>query len=222
MISFENVSVRHGDRLALAGIDLALPERRIGILGANGSGKSTLVRCLNALTVPDTGRVRVAGIDVARHPARARRLVGFLFPDADAQIIMPTVREDLAFSLRGLPRAEVDRRVDAALDRWGLAGHADHPCHLLSGGQKQVLALAAVLLVEPAVLVADEPTTLLDLRNTRRLGAALAELDQQQVVVTHHPELLADFDRVLVLDAGRVACDDAPAAAIAFHDRLMR
>ncbi|WP_392508471.1 energy-coupling factor ABC transporter ATP-binding protein [Naumannella halotolerans] len=221
-IDFDRVEVSLGGRTVVHELTLQLSERRIGILGANGSGKSTLVRCINGLVRPRSGTVRVHGHDVARETAKVRRLVGFLFADADQQIIMPTVAEDLAFSLRGRPRAEIDAAVEASLQRWGLTDHADHPCHLLSGGQKQVLALAAIALTEPAVLIADEPTTLLDLRNVRRLAATLAALDQQQVVVTHTPELLADFDRVLVLEAGRVVCDADPAAAIAYYDALMR
>ncbi len=155
-----------------------------------------------------------------------RASVGFVFTDPDNQIVMPTVAEDVAFSLRrsGLPAAEVGARVAAALDQFGLAGHADHPSHLLSGGQKQLLALAAVLVRRPAVVVADEPTTLLDLRNARRVSDLLMGLPQQLIVVTHQLELLAGYDRVVVLDAGRVVADGPPSAAAARlpgADRMM-
>jgi biotin transport system ATP-binding protein len=102
-----------------------------------------------------------------------------------------------------------------------LAGHADHPAHLLSGGQKQLLALASVLVTEPRIVVADEPTTLLDLRNTRMIRDAFAALDHQLVVVSHDLTLLDDFDRVIVFDEGRVVADDAPAAAIDAYERMM-
>jgi biotin transport system ATP-binding protein len=149
--------------------------------------------------------------------------VGFVFTDPDAQIVMPTVAEDVAFSLRRhrLPRVEVDRRVAEVLVRFGLAEHADHPCHLLSGGQKQLLALAAVLVTEPSVLVMDEPTTLLDLRNARRVAELVAGLPQQVVLVTHHLELLDGFDRVLVMDDGRVVADGEPAAALAAYQAAL-
>ncbi|WP_420805206.1 ATP-binding cassette domain-containing protein [Intrasporangium chromatireducens] len=119
---------------------------------------------LNALVIPTTGRVTVDGLDTARDARSIRRRVGFCFTDPDAQIVMPTVQEDLAFSLRrhGLPKPEVARRVEAAIMLYGLAAHRTQPAHLLSGGQKQLLALAAVLLTEPALVVMDEPTTLLD------------------------------------------------------------
>ena len=156
-------------------ISLRLPQRRIGVIGANGSGKSTLARLLNGLVVPTRGRVLVAGHDTRRDGAAVRRRVGFVFTDPDAQIVMPTVAEDVAFSLRRrhLSTSERDRRVREVLERFGIAEHADHPAHLLSGGQKQLLALAAVLVTEPELLVCDEPTTLLDLRNTDRVAALL-------------------------------------------------
>ena len=134
-----------------------------------------------------------------------------MFTDPDNQIVMPTVAEDVAFSLRrsGLSKAEIADRVAASLRRFGLAGHADHPTHLLSGGQKQLLALAAVLITGPDVVVADEPTTLLDLRNARMVNDLLMGLPEQVVLVTHHLHLLAGFDRVVVLDAGRVVADGA-------------
>ena len=216
MIELAGVRHRFGERTVLDGIDLALAERRIGIVGANGSGKSTLARLFNGLVVPTSGRVTVDGLDTRRNGAAVRRRVGFVFTDPDAQIVMPTVAEDVAFSLRrsGLSREEVAGRVAAALDRVGLGGHADHPAHLLSGGQKQLLALTSVLATDPAVLVCDEPTTLLDARNARRVTALLAELPQQVVLVTHRLEELEDFDRVVVVDEGRVVADDTPAVAL--------
>ena len=224
MIRLDGVRHRYGDTLVLDGIDLELTEQRIGVVGANGSGKSTLARMLNGLVLPTEGSVRVDGLDTRHDGAAVRRQVGFVFTDPDAQIVMPTVAEDVAFSLRrkGLSRAERDQRVDEALERYGLAGLGDRPAHLLSGGQKQLLAIAAVLVTEPAVLVCDEPTTLLDLRNSARVAALLAELPQQVVMVTHHLELLAGYDRVVVVDRGRVAFDGAPDDAVAAYRALMQ
>lgn len=220
-IRFEEVHLDLGDRTVLRGIDAELTERRVGIIGANGSGKSSLARTINALVRPTRGRVLLSGRDVAEDPKGARRTVGFLFPDATSQIVMPTVREDLAFSVRGLPRAEREAKVEAALADSGLADHADHPCHLLSSGQQQQLALAAVLLVDPEIIVADEPTTLLDLRNQRAARARFAALRQQLVLVTHHLELLEDFDRVLLIAEGVIAADGAPAEVIGHYERMM-
>lgn len=223
MIRVEGVSHSFGDRPVLREVSCALTEHRIGVVGANGSGKSTFARLLNGLVVPDAGRVDVDGLDTHRDGVAVRRRVGFVFADPDAQVVMPTVAEDVAFSLRRrrLPRHEAGARVASVLERFGLADHADHPAHLLSGGQKQLLALASVLVTEPDVLVCDEPTTLLDLRNARQVGALVDSLPQQVVLVTHHLDLLAGWDRVLVLDEGRVVADGTPAVALAAYRALM-
>lgn len=223
-IRIEDVSHRYGERTVLDGVDLVLTEPRIGVVGANGSGKSTLARLVNGLVRPDRGRVSVDGLDTARRGAAVRRRVGFVFTDPDAQIVMPTVGEDVAFSLRrsGLDRGQVRERVRAALDRFGLAGHEDHPAHLLSGGQKQLLALTSVLVTEPDVLVCDEPTTLLDARNARLVTELVAALPQQVLMVTHHLGQLAGFDRVVVLDDGRVVADGPPGPTLAGYADLLR
>ena len=222
-IVFRHVSHRFGAATVLDRIDLDLTEARIGIVGANGSGKSTLARMINGLIVPSAGQVSVDGLIPARDGRAVRRRVGFVFTNPDSQIVMPTVAEDVAFSLRrsGLDRAAAQRRVVDTLARFGLAELADHPTHLLSGGQKQLLAVAAVLVTEPAVLVADEPTTLLDLRNARTITDLFATLPQQLVLITHQIDLLAGFDRVVVLDRGRVVADGSPAAAVAAYEMLL-
>jgi biotin transport system ATP-binding protein len=173
--------------------------------------------------LPTRGTVTVDGLDTRREGAAVRRRVGFCFSDPDAQIVMPTVREDVALGLRRhrLPRAEVAERVDAALEAVGLSGHAGHPAHLLSSGQKQLLALTSVLVTEPDVLVLDEPTTLLDLRNARDVVRRLAGLRQQVVLVTHDLAALDGFDRVLTLDEGRLVFDGDPAGAVAAYVAAM-
>lgn len=223
MISLRQVQVRYGDRVALEHVDCELGETKIVVLGANGSGKSTLARLLNGLVLPTAGSVEVDGLDTRSHGAQIRRRVGFVFTDPDAQIVMPTVGEDVAFSLRrrGLSRQETSARVQQVLERFGLAGHADHPAHLLSGGQKQLLAIASVLVTEPEVLVCDEPTTLLDLRNARMVAELLHGLPQQVVLVTHDLDRLLDWDRVLVVDRGRVVADGPPASTVAAYRTLM-
>ena len=211
------------DTPVLQDMTLTLTERRIGIVGANGSGKSTLVRLINGLVTPTSGTVTVDGLDVKKNAREVRRRVGFVFTNPDNQIVMPTVAEDVAFTLRrrGLSPAEITERTTATLQRFGLDGLADRAAHRLSGGQKQLLALAAVLVAEPAIVIADEPTTLLDARNTRRITELLATLSQQLVVVTHQLELLADFDRVIVIDDGQVAADGSPEHALQAYESLL-
>jgi len=222
-IELRGVGHAFGERVVLADVDLRLTERRIGIVGANGSGKSTFARLLNGLVVPSTGAVLVDGLDTRTHVREVRRRVGFVFQDPDAQIVHPTVAEDAAYGLenQGVPVTERAERVAEVLERYGLADHADHPAHLLSGGQKQLLAIAGVLVMRPVRIVFDEPTTLLDLVNTRRIADVIDGLEQQVVVVTHDLDLLDGFDRVLVIDGGRVVEDGPPDESIAAYRALM-
>ncbi len=223
MIRVEHVSHSFGDRTVLDGVDLSLGERRIAVVGSNGSGKSTFARLLNGLVLPARGRVLVDGLDTRADGKAVRRKVGFVFQNPDNQIVFPVVEEDLAFGLknRGLSRPEIAARVDAALDRWNLTALRQQPAHLLSGGEKQLLAISGVLVMEPDYLVLDEPTTLLDLRNKRRIAEAIASLPQPVVVVTHDLDLVAGFDRVVVIEGGRVAVDDAPSPALARYVGMM-
>ena len=223
VIEARGVSHRYGERTVVADLDVRVDEQRVGVVGANGSGKSTFARMLNGLVLPTSGQVSVDGLDTRKDGKEVRRRVGFCFTDPDAQIVMPTVAEDVAFGLRrrGLSKGEVARRVTLTLAAYGLADHADHPAHRLSGGQKQMLALASVLVTEPAMLVMDEPTTLLDLRNAQLVSQVVATLPQQVVLVTHHLDLLDGFDRVLVFDEGRLVCDDEPVTAVAHYRKLM-
>lgn len=223
-IEFEHVTHRFESDVVLHDLSLRLSERRIGVVGANGSGKSTFARLINGLVSPSSGRVTVDGLDVARHGREVRRRVGFVFTNPDNQIVMPTVREDIEFSLRRLKLAPADAaaRVDRTLDRFGLTELADRAAHRLSGGQKQLLALAAVLVAEPAVVIADEPTTLLDARNANLVERHFETLDEQLIVVTHRLESVRHFDRVLVVEHGRIVADDAPAAALSAYEALLR
>ena len=233
MISLQSVSVRvpvprapgqgWGTRTLLDDITLDLGERRVAFVGANGSGKSTLLRLLNGLVLASSGRVTVDGLDPATDGQSVRRRVGFVFTDPLSQLVMPTPLEDVELSLRRTVRDRTGRREAARglLAARGLAHVAEQSIYDLSGGERQLVALTAVLAVEPAVLVADEPTTLLDLRNRLALRRVVAELDQRVVLATHDLDLARDADRVLVVDEGRIVADGAPAEAIAHYERMM-
>ncbi|OIR42485.1 cobalt ABC transporter ATP-binding protein [Corynebacterium sp. NML140438] len=222
-ISFNGVSVVRNDNTLLQPFSLSLQEQRIGIIGANGSGKSTLVRLINGLEDPSTGEVFYDGIPLATRSSEVRRRVGFVFSDAESQIVMPQVHDDVAFSLKKfkLSKAEKEQRVNDVLKRFKLLRKAEQSPHTLSGGEKQLLALAAVLVTEPTTIIADEPTTLLDLRNRRRIIAELNSLEQQTIVVTHDLDLLAGFDRVICVNNGVIAHDSTPEDTIAFYTKLM-
>jgi len=219
-IRFEGATVRVGEgdaaRTILDPTTLTLTEQRIGIIGSNGSGKSTLARLVNGLVSPTAGRVLVDGADVARDGRGVRRRVGFCFTDPAAQLVMPTCVEDVELSLRRQVKDGVRRRELAleTLARFGLSERAEVSVHALSGGQRQLLALAGVLAAGPDVVVADEPTTLLDLRNTRLVGDTLFALSQQLVLVTHDLQLARRCERVLVVEDAAVVFDGPADAAV--------
>jgi len=216
MIEIQNVSLNLDDNPILHEVTLTLTEKRIAIVGSNGSGKSSFARLLNGLRKPSEGRVLVDGYDTQTEGRKVRRRVGFVFQNPDNQIVFPIVEEDVAFGLKnlGVPVAERAQMVDEVLNRYGLLSKRKQPSHTLSGGQKQLLAIAGVLVMKPAYVVLDEPTTLLDLRNKLRVSQAIDGLDQTAIMVTHDLDLVENFDRVIVFDQGRVIADDVPNKAL--------
>ncbi len=223
MISLRGVSVvvpaaRRGDadRVLLDDITLDLAERRIALIGANGSGKSTLLRLLNGLRTPTAGTVTVDGRDTTAKAAAVRARVGFVFTDPLAQLLLSTPVEAVELSLRARIRDRRERtlRAEELLAERGLLEVAHQSIYDLSGGERQLVALTSVLAVRPRIVVADEPTTLLDLRNRILLRRAFAELEQQLIVSTHDLDLAAEMDRVLVVDGGRIVADGDPGTVI--------
>lgn len=229
MITLTGVAVRvavpgsAAAKVLLDEVDLEFTERRVALIGANGSGKSTLLRLLNGLIVPSVGTVTVDGHDTRTAAARVRRLVGFTFTDPLSQLVLPTPLDDVELSLRSRVRNRAERRTRALdwLARYGLAEVAEHSIYDLSGGERQLAALVSVLAVEPAVLVCDEPTTLLDLRNRNLVAGVLAALPHQVIVATHDLDLASRAERVLLLEGGRVVADGEPAEVIARYRGLM-
>jgi biotin transport system ATP-binding protein len=219
LIEFKNVSVERERRLVLADLSLKLSELRIGVVGPNGSGKSSLARLINGLLLPKTGQVWVDGLDTAREVGAVRRKVGFVFQNPDNQIVFPVVHEDIEF---GLKQREPDPqrralRAQAALERLGVGQLTERSVHTLSGGERQLVALAAVLATEPEILVFDEPTTQLDLRLRNRFEQHLAGLPQPALVVSHDLTLMRQMNRVLVIDQGRLVFDGPPSEALDWY-----
>ncbi len=224
MIEFKGAAVRTADdaRTLLHPLTLTLVERRVSVIGANGSGKSTLLRLMNGLLLPSEGTVSVLGNDTRTAGRSIRRSVGFVFTDPLSQLVMPTGREDVELSLRArrLPARDRRRRGAEVLRRFGVEHLADRSIYDLSGGERQILAFAVVAAVDPRILIADEPTTLLDLRNDARVRALIAGLDQQVVFTTHNLDFALESDRTLVIDGGRLVFDGPPGDAVA-HYRLL-
>jgi biotin transport system ATP-binding protein len=210
-----------GELTLLRDLDVSLDERRVAVIGLNGSGKSTLLRLFNGLVRPSSGTVTVHGTDVARDVRAVRRRVGFVFTDPLSQLVMPTPVEDVELSLRGtgVPRARRRRAALELLERVGIGHRAEHSIYDLSGGERQLAAFAAVLAVEPEVLVLDEPTTLLDLRNRGRLMGLLDGLPHQLLISTHDLGLAATAPRVLVLHEGSLVADGPPDEVVPAYER---
>ena len=215
------------DQPALDRIDLDIaPGESVGVMGLTGAGKTTLALCLNGV-VPQllpgtvTGRATVAGHDPATTPVREMaRTVGMIFDNPEYQLSQATVAEEVAFGLEslGVPPDAMPERIATALAAVGLDGFEDRSPQALSGGQQQRLAIAAVLVMDPSILVMDEPTSNLDPTGTADVFAIVRRLHREQgmtvVVADHDVETLAaHVERIVVLDDGRIVAD-GPASAV--------
>jgi energy-coupling factor transport system ATP-binding protein len=221
VIRFSGVSLVYpgAAHAALSDVDLTLrPGESVAVAGPSGSGKTTLVRLMNALVLPTAGSVTVDGLDT-RDPALTwdiRRRVGLIFQNPDNQFVSTTVDREIAFGMEniGLPRAEIASRIAEVADRLRLRHLMDRPPHRLSGGEKQRVAIAAVLAMRPACLALDEPTSLLDSEGRREVWDILSEIGRSGshtvVHVTQFADEIALASRAVVLFAGRVVFDGAP------------
>jgi biotin transport system ATP-binding protein len=215
-IRFSGASVTFGNRTALQPLTLTLQERRIGVVGLNGSGKTTFAKLINGLVKPTGGYVTVEGLDTVKDAGAVLRKVGFIFQNPQQQLIMPILKDDIAFGLKahGVAKEDVAARTTAILSRFGIAHLADRRVHELSGGETQLAAIAGVTVTGPGLLIFDEPANQLDLKNRKLVKETIAELDQQAVVISHDLPFIADFDRVLLFHEGRLEADGAPADVI--------
>ncbi|MCE5203545.1 MAG: energy-coupling factor transporter ATPase [Coriobacteriales bacterium] len=232
MIVFRDVSFTYpgAQRPALRRISLRFEAgQRVAIVGANGSGKSTLARLANGLLVPCEGSVLVDGMDTADESRTfdIRSRVGLVLQNPDNQIVGTVVEEDVAFGPEnlGVPRDELRARVDAAIAAVGLTGMERKEPHLLSEGQKQRLAIAGALAMDPAYLVLDEPTAMLDAAGRHAILEVLERLvtDGHGIVhITHDMAETIPADRVIALDDGKVAFDGPVAELLSNTHLLLR
>lgn len=216
LIQFENSGVVYGDRIALHPLTLTLTERRIGVIGLNGSGKTTFARMINGLVPASSGRVLTNGHDTSRQAAKARGAVGYVFQNPINQIVLPLVRDDIALGLqsRRLSKPDIDRAVAEALARVSASHLIDRRAHELSGGEVQLAALASVLVTAPDIVIMDEPTNQLDLRNRNMVERTIRALPEHVVVVTHDLSLVSTFERVLLFHEGHLLHDGGAAETI--------
>ena len=224
VLKFESVTLSKEGRQIIGPIDLSLRQRRIGIVGQNGSGKSTFARLLAGLIAPDNGTVTLGGVDVFKDRKAALRAIGVIFQNPDHQIIFPTVQEEIAFGLQqlGMDKTAASNRALDVLAAHGRADWANRNTHILSQGQRHYLCLMAVLAMEPALIVLDEPYAGLDIPTSMGLHKKLGELAQSLVLITHDPAALRDFDRVIWLQDGKVFKDGPATEVLAAFEAQMQ
>ena len=221
IISFNNVHFTYpgDDDETLRGIDLEIEEGTfVAVLGHNGSGKSTLAKHMNAILVPDEGKVTVAGLDTADENGiiDLRRNIGMVFQNPDNQIVANVVEDDVAFAPENLGVApeEIRKRVDDALRQVGMYELRKHAPHLLSGGQKQRVAIAGVIAMQPKIIVLDEPTAMLDPQGRAEVVSTVSKLCREKgmtvILITHHMDECVDADRLIVMSNGRIVADGSP------------
>ena len=214
-----------GDQLeSLCGVSLGIEEGSfVAIVGHNGSGKSTLAKHMNAILVPDEGKVTVCGLDTSDQEKiiDVRRNVGMVFQNPDNQIVANVVEDDVAFAPEnlGVEPSEIRRRVDYALRQVGMYEYSKHAPHLLSGGQKQRIAIAGVIAMHPKVIVLDEPTAMLDPIGRREVLSTVTQLCREHgmtvVLITHHMDECIGADRMIIMTDGSITADGTPAQLFA-------
>ena len=224
IIEFNNVSFGYPNskELALDGVNLAVEQGEfLVVAGSNGSGKSTLSLHMDALLRPTGGTVVVCGMDTAdkKLAAQIRRNCALVFQNPDDQTVASVVEDDVAFGPEnlGLPREEIRTRVDDALERVGLAGFQERLVADLSRGQRQRVAIAGALAMQPAILVCDEPCAMLDAPGRRAVMDVLKEVNAAGttvVLITHDMRDASDADRIIVMSRGRIAMEGAPASVL--------
>lgn len=229
MISFEKVGFTYdGEGFVLDDIDLRVEQGSfVCILGGNGSGKSTLAKHINALLVPDRGRVVVLDADTSDDKSLyfIRSNAGMVFQNPDDQLVASLIENDVAFGPEnlGVPTEGLRRRVTDALEEVGLQGFEKNETYALSGGQKQRVAIAGVLAMNPRILILDEASTMLDPRGRKgllRVCKSLNEGGMTIVMITHFMEEAGIADRVVVLDAGHIALDGTPHEVLTQAEKL--
>jgi len=223
-------SLEGGEKItALRGVDLTIERGEfVALVGPNGSGKSTLARHLNGLLLPTAGRVQVDGL-LTSHPRnlqKVRQRVGMVFQNPENQFVASTVEEDVAFGPENhaLPSQEIRRRVKEALNTVDMLDCRTRPPQMLSGGQKQLAAIAGVLATRPACVVFDEPTSMLDPPSRRRVLKTIKQLNREEsltvVLITQSMDEAAAARRVLVMHAGHILMDGPPEGIFEQGERL--
>lgn len=211
MIEAKNLYFRYDDEFVLKNINLSINEGSFtAIVGANGSGKTTLARHFNALLLPTKGKVIIDGVGTKKDEFNARKKVGFVFQNFEDQIIHSIVEEDVAFGLEnlGLASNQIINIANETLEKLKIKHLAKQNVNMLSSGQKQLVALAGVLAMEPKYIVFDEPTTMLDAKNKKNIMEIIKKLNKNGritiILITNVLDDVAYADNVVVLKGGGI------------------
>lgn len=215
MIKINNISYRYEDKSVLKGVSLKIKEGDfIAILGHNGSGKTTLIKHLNALLLPDKGDISIDGINTKKDSWEIRQKVGIVFQNPEDQLINSIVEEDIAFGLEnlGLKPEDIQKKVKNILNKLNIYHLAKENVNNLSFGQKQLVALAGVLVMKPKYIVFDEPTTVLDPKNKLNIIKIMAALNKEGttiILVTNNLDDIKKYvKKVIVLKNGKLIFND--------------
>jgi cobalt/nickel transport system ATP-binding protein len=236
LIELREVSFDYEGIAALRGLSLSIEQgERLALVGANGSGKSTLLRLLDALCFPSSGAIVFDGQPLTAQRLQDdkfalpfRRRVGLVFQNPDVQLFNPTVFDEVAFAPLQLkwPKEELLARVGGALELMGISQLRERPPYRLSGGEKKRVALASVIVLEPDVLLLDEPTATLDPRSQSQIIDLIQQWKGSSktiVTATHQLEIVEDIaDRVVVLEEGKVLASGMPTEVLSNHELLLR
>ncbi|MBR3358531.1 MAG: ABC transporter ATP-binding protein [Solobacterium sp.] len=213
MIEFRHVTFAYDSaHPVLEDISFQIEEgESVGLIGANGAGKSTVMKLILGLLFPQSGEVLVNGIPVSKDTlADVRRTCGFVLQNSDNQMFMPTVKEDLLFGPvnYGLSREEAEAKADAVLEQLQIEDLKERYNHRLSGGEKRMAAIAAVLAMEPKAVLMDEPTSALDPYNRRQIIGVIKEMPVTRVITSHDLDMILDTcSRVLLIGNGKIQAD---------------
>lgn len=225
-VELSQVSFKYPDgHVALENVSFLLGHgAAVGIVGANGAGKSTLLSILTGILFPQQGTVRIGDIPVNKKTlSDVRRSVGMVFQEPDDQLFMTSVYDDVAFGPRNykLEPEEVDTRVMAALEEVGIVELKDRPPYKLSGGEKRLAAIAAVISMKPDILIMDEPTASLDPKARRKVMNILSGFSHTKIITSHDLDMIMDMcDRTIVLKKGKIAAD-GKTSEILSNEKLM-
>ena len=231
-VKFENVKFAYREDeedFAVNGVTLSIGEGEfVAVLGRNGSGKSTLAKMINALLVPTEGRAEVFGLDTAdsKNTFEIRKSAGMVFQNPDNQTVASIVEDDVAFGPEniGVPREEIGRRIEFALNAVGMQAFRDATPSRLSGGQKQRVAIAGVLAIRPKIMILDESTAMLDPRGRREVMDVVKKLNKEEgmtvILITHFMDEALEADRAIVMHRGEVVMDGTPEEIFSRSDEL--